>query len=100
MDSKEKLSAALLAHNPPLTEMAEKAKEGYYSDFDSPLPMPITQLVLDLEAAGATDLANQARNGEFDATEEEGDAWFEREGAGLFVDIMKEIMEGKDAPKG
>jgi hypothetical protein len=47
-------------------EMEKKAREGYYGDFTSPLAMPITQLVRDLQARGHNGLANRAVEGEFD----------------------------------
>jgi hypothetical protein len=49
-----------------LTDMARKAKDGEYSDFESPHAMPVIQLVRELEALGHPDLAMRARNGDFD----------------------------------
>ena len=51
------------------TDMAEKASNGYYGDFTSPLAMPITQLVNDLMQIGTKEairLAERAKEGEFD----------------------------------
>jgi hypothetical protein len=53
-----------------LWSMAQKAADGFYDDFLSPLPMPISRLVADLGEAGTSEaLALQTRvmNGEFDA---------------------------------
>ena len=50
-------------------KMAEKASEGYYGDFTSPLATPIMQLVADLNAIGTKEakaLARRAMDGEFD----------------------------------
>jgi len=61
-----------------LTEMAAKAADGYYHDFLSPLATPCLQLAADLLAVGTpAALALRARhiNGEFDATNEESEAW-------------------------
>lgn len=61
-----------------LTEMAEKAAEGYYHDYLSPLDLPCMQLATDLEAVGTPEaMAVHARhlNGEFDASLEESDEW-------------------------
>jgi hypothetical protein len=64
MKASEKLAQAL--HAEGLFEMEAKAREGYYGDFTSPLATPIMQLVNDLQARGATELAKRAMNGAFD----------------------------------
>lgn len=64
MNAKFELIRELEKHN--LTRMAQKAREGWYSDFGSPYPTPIVELVKELEAAGAHDLAERAKNGDFD----------------------------------
>jgi hypothetical protein len=46
--------------------MVQKAKDGHYSDFASPYPTPVVQLVRELEDLGHSDLAQRARNGDFD----------------------------------
>lgn len=59
--------------------MADAAVTGHYDDFLSPLDMPITALITDLrkiDTPAALVVAQQAIDGEFDATEEEADAWF------------------------
>lgn len=78
----ERLAQAL--HAAGLFEMEKKAREGYYDDFKSPLMMPIVQLVNDLKAEGAVELAHRAMNGDFDATKEEARAWYDQEGKGFF----------------
>jgi hypothetical protein len=58
--------------------MADKAAQGYYHDFLSPLDFPEMQLVNDLLRVGtpaALRLRIRVINGEFDASKEESDAW-------------------------
>jgi hypothetical protein len=49
-----------------LWSMVQKAKDGHYSDFASPYATPVVQLVQELEALGHHDLAERAKNGDFD----------------------------------
>jgi hypothetical protein len=81
MPTTERLAQAL--HAEGLFAMETKARHGYYDDFKSPLATPIVQLVLDLENAGKRELANRARNGEFDGTKEEAESWYADEGKDL-----------------
>jgi hypothetical protein len=114
MNSKEKLVMALTeelakwskgeypkdstpAHSLKLGNMIEAARSGYYSDYDSPIATPCIQLVKDLEYIGATELAGKAREGEFDATEEESNEWYEREGRALALQITGGNKEIADA---
>ncbi len=76
MHTKDVLAAELAKAG--LSEMAAKAAEGYYHDFLSPLDFPCLQLAADLALAGTpASMALRARhlNGEFDATEDESEAW-------------------------
>lgn len=73
MRTKERLAADL--RKAGLLNMSLLAAQGYYDDWESALAFPIVQLVTDLEAAGRPDLAQRARNGEWDCTREEADAW-------------------------
>jgi hypothetical protein len=79
MHTKDKLAAALCECG--LDEMANAAANGYYDDFLSPLDMPTTQLIKDLSLIAHGNLvAIQALlvrvvHGEFEATQEESDAW-------------------------
>jgi hypothetical protein len=80
----ERLAHALEAANDPaLAPMIALARAGHYDDFKSDLATPIVQLVNDLERAGHPELAQRAKDGEFDGTIEEGQAWFESEGKDL-----------------
>ena len=82
--TKVKLHRVLLEAGLP--DMADKALEGYYDDYESPVAAPIGALVADLRSQGREDLARRAIDGEWDATKEEGAAWFEREGKHLLKD--------------
>jgi len=52
-----------------LFELMERAKDGYYHDFDSPLSMPKYQLNQDLLMLGLTVQAKKVREGEYDDEE-------------------------------
>jgi hypothetical protein len=80
LPTKLKLAEAIRQFNPALTEMIERAKQGYYDDYESSLAAPIMQLLEDLLDVGATALVERAMSGEFDGTEAEAMAWWEREG--------------------
>lgn len=83
----ERLARALMElDDPKLIWMIERARQGYYDDFKSPLAMPLHQLVLDLQAVGHPEMIRRVIDGEFDATLEEGDEWFRREGHTLLFD--------------
>jgi len=86
----ERLYRILVARG--LREMAAKAKTGYYDDFRSPLATPIVQLVVDLTRAGHLDLAERAKEGEFDATKEEADAWAKSPEGQI---LMQKLKSGK-----
>jgi hypothetical protein len=72
MHTKDILAGAL--HEAGLDAMADKAAEGYYHDFLSPLATPAAQLDQDLLAMAAAgnlkafDIRTRQHNGEFDAT--------------------------------
>jgi hypothetical protein len=72
--TKERLAAVL--REAGLLDMALKAADGAYDDFESDSAMPIRNLVRDLEAAGRPDLAQRAKLGEWDGTKEEAEAWW------------------------
>lgn len=77
MDSKQKLAAALEEAGAPRT-MIEEARSGRYSDYDSESATPCTDLVRDAKRFGLRDIERRAKKGEFDATQEESDAWARR----------------------
>ena len=85
MRTKDRLAAALREIG--LGDMAEKAAAGHYDDYESDLVTPCTQLVIDLGKAhtrDARELAKRVKEGEFDATAEEAEEWWQREGKHLF----------------
>ena len=76
MHTKDLLASALRSIG--CEEMALKAEVGYYDDFLSPLAMPITALLRDLDRLRTDEamaLRRRVMNGEFDATPEESEAW-------------------------
>jgi hypothetical protein len=81
MHTKDKLAAAL--REVGLTEMADRAANAWYDDYLSPLDAPINALAGDLAVAASKSerradilaLRQRVINGDFDATEEEGEAW-------------------------
>ncbi|HXI58343.1 MAG TPA: hypothetical protein VNO55_19885 [Polyangia bacterium] len=95
MHTKDVLAAALRGAG--LHEMADRAAEGYYHDYLSPLDLPALQLLADLEvAATPAALALRARHlrGEFDASEEEGAVWAaSSEAQAVFSELTR--REGK-----
>jgi hypothetical protein len=88
--SKDKLAEALEEiGDPALEPMIQQAREGYYSDYESPLPFPCVALVSDLMRAKQGRLAERAKMGEFDATKEEADAWAaSEEGQATFREML------------
>jgi len=65
MKAAERLTKALEEAKAP-SHMVERARDGFYGDFTSPLAFPITQLVLDCNNAGLRAVAERAMEGEFD----------------------------------
>ena len=69
-----RLSVALAEANAtPL--MVQRALDGYYDDFKSPLATPLMALVEEARRQGLTDIVERVKAGEFDSTREESDAW-------------------------
>lgn len=78
--TRDKLAAELRKIG--LEEMAVEAEAGRYDDWLSQSATPITDLVNALRRVGtkeALDLAMRARDGAFDGTMEESDAWAKSE---------------------
>ena len=108
MNSKEKLAEALQQEFENrlktrglfnLYQMIKIAKDGYYSDYDSPIATPCVQLVKDLDFLGLTELSKRAKDGEFDATQEESDAWYEREGKKMIEQMPSSMRHLFEKPK-
>ncbi len=71
----DKLADTLVAAGAPV-DMVIRARGGYYDDFKSPIATPCIQLVNDARAAGLSDIATRAINGDFDATPQESAKWY------------------------
>lgn len=86
----EKLALALEAaeRDVELRTMIVRARQGYYHDYLSPLALPEMQLVADLEERGHPELAQRVRDGEFDASKAESDAWMCSEGKDIFEEFF------------
>lgn len=93
-------------------EMIQRAIDGYYHDYLSPLAMPEIQLVSDLKAVAKTPatprnsrplllgLADRVVNGDFDASKEESDAWARSpEGQETFRQLRDDALFGGMARK-
>lgn len=83
MTTKDRLATELESASAP-DWMIKNARNGQYDDFESSCPNPIMRLVSDARTAGLDAIATRAVDGEFDATEDEAEAWFQREGKDLF----------------
>lgn len=99
MTSSFKLAAAL--RDAGWHDLAERAAKGEWSDYDGPHALPQMELLKEIMGrhplGKAQDITRRVVNGEFDATSEESDAWYKREGREL-VDKMglpKELFEDK-----
>ena len=89
MTEKTKDKLAVILRQRGLHDMALRAAQGVYDDFESDLVNPIMTLVEDCRKAGAHDLAMMAMSGSFDGTLAESEAWYKREGKHLLAsDIL------------
>lgn len=87
--TKERLATALRGIGLPT--LADEAARGMYDDYESEMVFPLITLVHRLGEAmtpEANALIERIKDGEFDGTKEEADAWFEREGRGLFGGLL------------
>ena len=80
-----------------LTEMADKAAQGYYHDFLSPMDMPAVELANDLAKAGTPEallLRERHLDGEFDASAEESEEWINsEEGKAIMSRLTGEVQQ-------
>lgn len=84
----EKLALALEEAGAPQA-MVDAARGGRYDDFLSESATPIHDLVWDADLHGLHGIADRAKNGDFDATAEESDAWANSaEGQATFARLM------------
>lgn len=91
----ERLAQALeAAGDPRLKPMIDRARQGYYDDYKSPLAAPLVQLAADLRQAGHPELVKRVIDGEFDATPEESEAWANSpEGQAAFDELVSGLGE-------
>ncbi len=74
--TKDRLADVL--HGVGLVNMETAARAGCYDDYQSDSATPFADLIRDLQAAGAIDLANRAMNNEWGGTRKEAEAWATR----------------------
>jgi hypothetical protein len=95
----EKLAEALSLAGAP-QDMIARAEAGYYDDYKSPLATPIMALVIHARAAGLHTIAEQAKDGEFDAQDWESDEWAQSpEGQETFAEFFKLAGQHKKEKK-
>lgn len=58
-----------------VTLFAQRAREGWFDDYKSKSPTPIHDLVRVASQIGFDDIAERAKEGEFDGTRAEAEAW-------------------------
>lgn len=66
-----------------LTDLATEAERGVFDDYESSMAFPLINLVHRLGEAGtpeAAALAERVKDGDFDGTKDEADAWARQEG--------------------
>ena len=80
MINKTKERLAQVLHAAGQFDLEKQARVGVFDDYESESATPIIDLVRALTAAGCPELADRARNGEWDATKEEADAWYSKRG--------------------
>ena len=79
MKTKDRLVRDLKLFNAP-GKMVEYARNGFYDDYESPIATPIIQLVKDCLDNGINEVADKAKNGDYDGTLEEGNEWMAKDG--------------------
>lgn len=78
LSTKDRLAHALELAGAP-AGMVSDARAGKFDDFEADVPNPITVLVRLATSYGLLDIAERARNGEWDATADEAEAWAARQ---------------------
>lgn len=71
-------------------QLAQRARDGLYDDFRSPLAFPKVALLKDLLAVGDKELAERVSRGDFDNTREDALAFMEsEEGLSILKDVTR-----------
>lgn len=98
----ERLARALEERqNARLAGIIQRAREGYYDDFRSPVDDPMSRLVRDLRQNGEHEFAGRVIAGEFAGTPAEADAWVKsREGQATFRKFMGQEPKPTAEPAG
>jgi hypothetical protein len=73
--TKDRLAEDFLVAGAP-RDMVDAAKSGRYDDYLSESATPIYDLVCDCTACGLTRIAALAKDGKYDGTKAEAEAWF------------------------
>lgn len=92
MDTKERLAQELEKEyqTPSLQILIKRVREGDFDEFQGKYATPLVELVKELRKLGLYSFSRRIINGEFDATKEEAEAWFEKEGKDLLLnDLLK-----------
>lgn len=79
LKTSEKLVQALKENNAPQW-LIDKANAGEYGDFTSPYATPLVELYRRCVELELTGMLMRIKMGEFDATEEENQAWAREQG--------------------
>jgi len=79
MKTKDRLVKDLKMFGAP-EQMIEYARNGFYDDFETPIATPILRLIQDCLENGINEVAQRAKDGEYDASPEESKRWFGKEG--------------------
>lgn len=91
----KRLADALRAAGAPAL-MIERAEKGHYDDYKSQIATPIMCLINDAELTGLGDIAERAKQGEFDAQPWEGDVWARSaEGKEIFKEFFGSLPPAK-----
>lgn len=88
ISTKQRLADAIRDAKPDAVELIEAALRGDFDDFESFSPTPQIDLVEALTKAGLHELAIRVREGEFDGTQAEAEAWFAAEGKALMNEFV------------
>lgn len=90
----ERLAQALEAlGDPNLASLIALVRDKHYDEYEGELATPLSVLVADLRTLGQDAFAQRVIDGEFDGTEAEADAWYEREGKHL-VGLRRLVKNG------